>query len=80
MAEAKAWTRKYLRAASELRGDFEFIRRAMRASILISRPIQAAIQEGAEIAVKEPIINKIKNMSFHGRKRIKRRVRPIFGI
>jgi hypothetical protein len=52
----------------------------MRASILISSPIQAAIQEGAEIAAKDPIINRIKNMSFQGRKRIKRRAVPIFGI
>ena len=79
-AEAKACTRKYFRAASEFRGDFEFIRRAMRASILISRPIQAAIQEGAEIAAKVPIINRIMNISFHGRKRIKRRTMSIFGI
>jgi hypothetical protein len=52
----------------------------MRASILISRPIHAAIQEGAEIAAKVPIINRIMNMSFHGRKRIKRRTMSIFGI
>ena len=80
MAEASTWIRKYFRVASELRGDFMFIRRAMRANILISRPIQAAIQEGAEIAAIEPIINKKINASFQGRRRIKRRAVPIFGI
>jgi hypothetical protein len=80
MAEASAWTRKYLRAASEFRGDFDLIRIAMRARILISKPIHAANQEGAEIANKEPMINKIKNIIFQGRIKIKRRTVSIFGI
>lgn len=78
--DANACTRKYLRAASEFRGDFDLIRIAMRAKILISRPIHAASQEGAEIANKEPRINSSKNIIFQGRIKIKRRTMSIFGI
>ncbi|MEO5355511.1 MAG: hypothetical protein H7835_20200 [Magnetococcus sp. XQGC-1] len=80
MAEAKTCTRKYFKAASEFRGDFEFIRRAIKASMLISRPIQAVIQEGAEIAAIEPRMRRKINASFHGRRIIKRRTVSIFGI
>ena len=79
-AEARTCTRKYFKAASEFRGDLELIRRAIKASMLISRPIQAAIQEGAEIAAIEPRISKEINADFQGRRRIKRRIVSIFGI
>jgi len=80
IAEASAWIKKYFKAASEFRGDFELIRIAMRARMLISSPIHAANQEGAEIANKDPEINKNKNIIFQGRINIKRRTMSIFGI
>lgn len=80
IAEAKAWTKKYFKVASALRGDLFSINKVRRASMLISRPIHAIIQEGAEIAIKVPE-NKIKkNKIFQGRIRIKRRTLSIFGI
>lgn len=76
MADAKACTRKYFKDASELRGDFSAINNASKASILISSPIHAIIQEEAEIAIRDPTIKIRVNMNFHGRIRIKRRISP----
>ena len=77
-AEAKAWVRKYFRVASEFRGDFSFIANVMKAIMFISSPIQAVIQEGAEIAIKEPRTSNDKKKAFQGK--IKKRALPIFGI
>ena len=78
--EAKAWIRKYLIAASAFRGDLLSIRIAKTAIVLISRPIHAINQEGADIAVTDPKINNRMNKVFQGRENIKRRRFSIFGI
>lgn len=80
IAEARAWIRKYLRIASELRGDFSFMAKARKAIMFISNPIQAVIQEGAEKAEIEPKTSKNINKVFQGKIIIKKRAMPIFGI
>lgn len=80
MAEAKAWIKKYLRVASELREDLKLMNRAKSPSMLISSPIHAIIQEEAEVAIKVPRKITNKNIIFQGRISIKRGSISIFGI
>jgi endonuclease/exonuclease/phosphatase (EEP) superfamily protein YafD len=74
--EASAWIKKYLRIASELRGDLLLRHSAKRASMLISRPIHAVNQEEADIVMKDPINSIQKKRIFQGKNNIERRIIP----
>jgi hypothetical protein len=76
IADASAWIKKYLREASEFRGDLSDIITARRASKLISSPIHAINQEEADIAIREPARIIPQKRNFHGSKIIKRRISP----
>lgn len=79
MAEAIAWTKKYFKAASELREDLFDMSNPSKAKRFISSPIQAINQEEADIASIEPKNRINKNKIFHGRISIKRRIIPYLG-
>lgn len=59
--EAKAWVKKYLRAASEVNKLFVFIIKGIKDNKLISKPIQILNQEEDEILIIVPKININKN-------------------
>lgn len=64
IAEASAWVKKYFKAASVDIKLFILIIKGINDNKLISSPIQALIQEFAEIVVRDPLINVNKNNIF----------------
>lgn len=63
-AEAAAWTRKYLIAASMARGWCDFEMRGMAARVLISNPVQAITQWLLEIVMVVPRRRLVEVISF----------------
>lgn len=63
-AEAVAWTRKYLIAASTARGWCDFEMKGIIARVLISSPAQAIIQWLLEIVMVVPVRRLRENASF----------------
>lgn len=63
-AEAVAWTRKYLIAASIARGWCDFERKGIMARVLISSPGQASSQWLLEIVMVVPSRRLKENVSF----------------
>lgn len=78
VAEAKAWTKKYLREASVENKFFEFVIKGIKESKLISKPIHAPNHELAEVEIKVPPINVNKNKNLVGLLIIReKRVKPL---
>lgn len=63
-ADAKAWTRKYFRAASEASILDESVIREMKDNILISSAIHAENQEFEEITINVLNISLVKKNNF----------------
>jgi hypothetical protein len=61
VAEASAWVKKYLRAASVDNKLFVSIIKGIKDNKLISNPIQAPSQEFEEIAIRVPLTKVVKN-------------------
>lgn len=63
-AEAAAWVKKYLVAASMARGWWDFEIRGRMASVLISRPVQAITQWWLEMVMVVPRSRLIMKIRF----------------
>jgi hypothetical protein len=66
VAEARAWTKKYLREASVENKFFELVIKGIKERRLISSPIHAPNHELAEVEINVPPINVNKNKNLVG--------------
>ena len=71
--EAKAWIKKYFKAASEDIKLFVLIIKGINDNKLISNPIQAPNQEVDEIVIKVPLVKVIRNNNLDEFLKIKKK-------